>query len=223
VKIISDSRSALQAINNPIVKSSLVKECIVRLHRLSQTRQVTLHWIKAHQGHAGNELADTKAKVGAQWKRPGVEPILPVAKTWFKKAIKRSMCEKWRERWQSVAKARQTKIFFAGPQEQRSKEILRWSREKYGEFCRWVTGHNFLKRHNHLLNPEIYPDPTCRACGEVEETSSHLLLDCPVLGESRFKILGQHLFRELPEWAPHKLFQMIEAAKACCEELVEYI
>lgn len=221
VKVISDSRSALLAINSPIVKSSLVSECILRLHRLSQSRLVTLHWIRAHQGHAGNELADTKAKVGAQWIRPGVEPILPVAKTWIKRSLKRFVCEKWKDRWRSVAKARQTKIFFDGPQEQKSKEILRWNREKYGEFFRWITGHNFLKRHNHLLNPEIFPDPTCRACGEDEETSSHLLLDCPVLGESRFKILGQHLFRELHEWVPHQLFQMIEVAKTYCEELSE--
>ena len=158
------------------------------LHRLSQSRQVTLHWIRAHQGHAGNELADTKAKVGAQWVRPGVEPILPVAKTWFKRSLKRFICEKWRDRWRSVAKGRQTKIFFDGPQEQRSKQILRWNREKYGEFfLRWITGHYFLKRHNHLLNPEIYLDPTCRACGEYEETSGHLLAGLSSSGRILFQ------------------------------------
>ena len=109
--------------------------------------------------------------------------------------------------------------FFAEPQEKKSRELLGWSREKYGEFFRWISGHNFLGRHNHLLNPEKYPDPICRACGEEEETSSHLILECPVLSEKRFKILGQHLFRELYEWEPRKVWQMIEAAKTFCEEL----
>ena len=218
IKIISDSKSALLAINSHVVKSSLVRECIIRLQRLSRSCQVRLHWIKAHQGHAGNELADTRAKLGAMWKTPGVEPVLPVSKTWFKRALKNFVCEKWSERWCSVAKARQTKIFFAEPQEKKSRELLGWSREKYGEFFRWISGHNFLGRHNHLLNPEKYPDPICRACGEEEETSSHLILECPVLSEMRFKILGQHLFRELYEWEPRKVWQMIEAAKTFCEE-----
>jgi len=221
IKIISDSRSALLAISSHVVKSSLVRECITRLQRLSQTCQVGLHWIRAHQGHAGNELADTRAKLGAMWKTSGVEPVLPVAKTWFKKNLKNFIHEKWRDRWCSVAKARQTKIFFVEPHEKKSREILRWSREKYGEFFRWVSGHNFLRRHNHLLNPEKYPDPICRACGEEEETSSHLILECPVLGEARFRILGQHLFRELNEWEPQKLYQMIEIAKTYCEEEVD--
>ena len=51
--------------------------------------------------------------------------------------------------------------------------------------------------------------------------SSHLILECPVLGEARFRILGQHLFRELNEWEPQKLYQMIEIAKTYCEEEVD--
>ena len=42
-----------------------------------------------------------------------------------------------------------------------------------------------------------------------------------VLGEARFRILGQHLFRELNEWEPQKLYQMIEIAKTYCEEEVD--
>lgn len=219
IKIISDSKSALLAISNPVVKSSLVRECVFKLQRLSQKCHVELHWIKAHQGHAGNELADTKAKLGAMRSTSVVEPVLPLAKTWFRKTLRNYVNKSWSERWCSVAKARQTKIFMIEPQEKKSKVLLRWSRAKYGEFFRWISGHNFLMRHNHLLNPQKYPDPTCRACGEEEETSSHLLLECPVLSEIRFKILGQHLFRELHDWEPHKLYQMIEAAKAYCEEI----
>ena len=67
----------------------------------------------------------------------------------------------------------------------------------------------------------IFGSIFCRACGEEEETSSHLILECPVLGEARFRILGQHLFRELNEWEPQKLYQMIEIAKTYCEEEVD--
>lgn len=33
-------------------------------------------------------------------------------------------------------------------------------------------------------------EPTCRKCGQLEETAYHLLFDCEVLGQIRFTVFG---------------------------------
>jgi ribonuclease HI len=62
IQIISDSRSALQSLDRPTTTSSLILECKQALTTLHKRVPIQLRWIRAHVGHAGNELADTWAK-----------------------------------------------------------------------------------------------------------------------------------------------------------------
>ena len=68
--------------------------------------------------------------------------------------------------------------------------MLLCDRPDYGELVRLLTGHNFLNRHSFLLGETETAD--CRLCNESEETSEHLLCDCPVLSDTRFRILGKY-------------------------------
>jgi hypothetical protein len=112
------------------------------------------------------------------------------------------------------------KIFFPEPNEKLSRSILKLDRQSYGEVFRWISGHNFLKRHRSLLEPLIYPDNVCRACLEDEETSSHLILQCPAFGQARNRIFGQFLLPEEPEWTVSQLWKMIEATRSVCPEFL---
>ncbi|GIX97342.1 hypothetical protein CDAR_427421 [Caerostris darwini] len=77
INLYSDSRSALQALADPSNTSELVLE-VKRIRELEIARRlVFLHWVKAHVGYLGNELADESAKeatklnnVGGTWKKP---------------------------------------------------------------------------------------------------------------------------------------------------------
>ena len=68
--------------------------------------------------------------------------------------------------------------------------MVKRDRQDYGEMIRLFTGHNYLNRHSHLLGEAESAE--CRLCGEEEETSEHVLCECPALNETRFRALGAH-------------------------------
>ena len=162
--IVSDSKASIQAIDSHIVKSEMVSRCKKLLLKLSDWSPISIKWIKAHAGHAGNELADAKAKAGARLEIYGPEPIIPASKSWFKSKIAQEMCDKWTWKWLGSSNCRQTKIFFKSPCRIKSKQLLLSGREKFGRAFRWLSGHNFLRPHNNLVDRENYPYSMYRLC-----------------------------------------------------------
>ena len=66
VVILSDSQAAIKALDNFYTKSSLVKEAINELNRLSEELSIEIKWIRAHVNFKGNEDADAQAKLGSE-------------------------------------------------------------------------------------------------------------------------------------------------------------
>ena len=63
VKLFSDSRSAIQALNSSTVSSQLVKDTISAINLVGgKVHRLEISWIKAHVGHIGNERADQLAR-----------------------------------------------------------------------------------------------------------------------------------------------------------------
>jgi hypothetical protein len=213
IDIISDSLSSLQALTKQVTTSQLVKDTKDMINTLSEMFTVNLHWIKAHQGHAGNELADQTAKKATQNPTYLVEPIIPVSRSWIQKKIKYFLHKEWSIQWNRLPEARQTKLFFPTPHIKTSKNMLKYNRETYGELFRWITGHSFHRYHNSLTNPIDYPDPTCRACGIAREENGHLIMDCPVFATTRHKIFGHHILQPGFKWEPGTLLEMINVIK----------
>ena len=46
-----------------------------------------------------------------------------------------------------------------------------------------LTGHNTLRRHLYLMG--LTDSPSCKKCGEQEETSAHVLCECEALASLR--------------------------------------
>ena len=66
IKIFSDSRAAIQALNSITVTSQLVKDTIAALNLVGgKVDRLEIAWIKAHVGHWGNERADQLARDSA--------------------------------------------------------------------------------------------------------------------------------------------------------------
>ena len=63
LKVFSDSRASIQALNSNIITSQLVKEAIGALNLVGgKVNRLDIAWIKAHVGHWGNEEVDRLAR-----------------------------------------------------------------------------------------------------------------------------------------------------------------
>ncbi|GBM10120.1 hypothetical protein AVEN_92935-1 [Araneus ventricosus] len=61
IKVFSDSKSSIEAIRSPKVKSNFVS--LVKKNLYNAKDPVSFVWVKAHAGNQGNQLADTLKKI----------------------------------------------------------------------------------------------------------------------------------------------------------------
>jgi predicted Zn-ribbon and HTH transcriptional regulator len=61
--------------------------------------------------------------------------------------------------------------------------LLSFNRTKSSAVIGLLTAHNTLRRHLHVMG--LSNNPTCRKCGTEEETSVHILCECPALASLR--------------------------------------
>ncbi|GIX77402.1 RNase H domain-containing protein [Caerostris darwini] len=102
VKIISDSRSVLQALANPTNCSapiSLLKSLLG-----NSTTSCELIWTRAHVGTEGNEIADLHAKEATT--REEVDLPLSLSFNHLKKEIAKAIKTDWQRQWSSSSKGR---------------------------------------------------------------------------------------------------------------------
>ena len=190
VVINSDSQSALQALDSPVATSQLVLDTKKALNSAVKRwgKCIKLRWVKAHVGHPGNEIADQLAKQGSSDPATVAEPnILLPSSSW--KLVLREIIEKlWSKRFKSMPECRQTKLWTKTPDLNRSKALLKLSRQEVGDVIQFVTGHAHLRRHDSLIDPSV--SPLCRLCQEDDESPWHLAMECMATAESRFDAFG---------------------------------
>jgi ribonuclease HI len=210
--ILSDSQAALKALTSWEVSSGTVKTCIDDLNTLAEKRPVTLKWIKAHANHPGNELADEMAKEGANTLSVSAEPRFPLSKATTSGIIGDVVTKQWNEQWRKRKDYRQTKKWFPQRSPAKSAELLKLNRTLYSRVVRWITGHNFLKRHMSLCQgKDEYISPYCRLCKLKRETSGHLLTTCEAARPQRHKYFGAHVLdSQAPTWTPSQMMSFLQ-------------
>lgn len=210
VVICSDSMAALQALNRARTISSITLETKVLLNRAAYSNQITLRWIRSHQGHLGNEEADKAAKAGAlqQQFRVTDPPLIPEANVKLK--YKSAFFKKWQEYWTNRPDCRQTKLWLPNLSKRHSFDLLQSSRKKLSIMVQLITGHNFLKRHESLVNKDDSNE--CRLCLEDEETSFHIVAECPALAEPRLLTFGTCFQKPPLQWTTKETASFIKKA-----------
>jgi len=103
-------------------------------------------------------------------------------------AIKAGFDRCWNQRWQALPSCRQTKQWFPTLDRGKSKQIIMSDRKTLSTLVQLITGHNYLKRHDALVHHN--DDNECRLCLEDEETSFHIVAECPALARQRLATLG---------------------------------
>ena len=196
----SDSRAALLALSSNSVSSAVVRETIGYLRRAATRNGVNLRWVKAHVGHEGNEKADELAKEGATNPQLLVDDPPLLAKTVAKRTITEGFYEIWKRTWQARTDCRQTKIWFPEPDKGVSFKLLQLDRRTFSSAAQLITGHNFMNRHQALVDKTT--DPECRYCMEDDESSFHIIGDCPAFAVQRWAAFGAFTLTHPLKWSP---------------------
>ena len=204
VTIFTDSQAALQALAKVQINSSVVKNCILELNKLGENTSVDIKWIKAHSGFSGNERADQMAKSGT--KKLVEEKIPPPYRLALSK-IEEATRQLWDQRWTQSTDCRQTKQWFPVTNNTVSKKLMRTTRHQLGHIVQLVTGHNFLRYHQNVINNDI--DPLCRMCCEADETSFHLVCECPAFWKLRAEVFKTYETIDNLEWSVRQVLKLV--------------
>ena len=202
--ILTDSQALIKAINTHEVNSSCINQLRTELKAHSEKRSINIKWIKAHIGHPGNEMADELAKDGASGLGNGPPIQVGSSNKVISSEVNAKMEELWKIRWEQGKDARQTRIFFPTINLSKSKKIRKMNRKNVSNMVRAITGHDFRRRHQTLMEGE--GNNMCRLCGEEEESSSHLVDRCPRLQAKRMEVFGTPPGSAVsPIWKPEQL------------------
>ena len=179
IAICSDSRAALKALENPIIKSLVVAQCRASLVELSARNKVRLYWVPGHSDIPGNEKADELARKGANGNNtfPGLSVGMP--QQTVKRSIRDWTVSQLNSTWRQTDGARQSKIFISEWSAKRTEELMQLDRKSVRTVVASLTGHCRLRRHLNLLG--LSEETNCRFCEEGEETPFHLICECPAL------------------------------------------
>jgi ribonuclease HI len=190
IEIHSDSQAAITAISSTSISSKTVLECRNLLNRLGSKNKIKIMWVKAHNAHEGNELADKLAKAGAnQLIGPPRFRYFEAAASFSQKLLDKSN-RKWQKRWaKDPTTCEQSKVFIQEIPKHLNEMsyVLKHSdRITVGILTQFITGHCFNLKY-HAFKSKIIPDTVCRHCNDPEapETPCHLLTTCPALTEAR--------------------------------------
>ena len=117
VKILTDSQSALKALDSIDFKSTLALKTAEALENLKwRTKGCTIAWVKAHIGTEGNEAADNAARQGAENKNNTIQQIYtPLPGQSTKTEIDQAIRKEWKRKWQNAPHYKHTKHFYSGP------------------------------------------------------------------------------------------------------------
>ena len=209
ITFFSDSQASLAALDKLTVQSDTVEKCINALNYLGRKNTIHLHWIKAHCNIHGNEIADFLAKRGTTMGYGTAGEIL-TPKVRQRNEINNFFNRKWSKSWESYKLARQTKIFFPTPDAKKSSKLLQLDRSSLGLMVQFLTGHNRLKRHANIQTnvTDLY---SCRFCLEDEESSYHVIAECPALKPYRNVAFGNSSTLPNPmEWSITQVWNFLK-------------
>ena len=147
----------------------------------TQNWNINFHWIKAHAGHHGNELADQLAKEAAS-STEGNESYKRIPKSTVLRELNEDSLRQWQMEWDKTTKGQITKDFFPVIHDRLKLKI-----NITPTFTTMTTGHG--KINSYLYRFKISETPTC-PCGSMEQTIDHLLFQCKLLGKERDKLIA---------------------------------
>ena len=158
------------------------------MKKLAEDNQVIVHWIPGHRGIKVNETADRLANLASKQNPTGLEPVIGVSNRLVTEDINKWLAEKHQEEWHKATACKQAKTLMGEHlNPKRAADIRRLSRTEVKTITEVFIGHGNLAYHRHKIG--LAENPFCRLCGEDNETSTHILCDCPAIrANARFSL-----------------------------------
>jgi ribonuclease HI len=180
---LTDSRAALLALNNCMIRSNTVLECVSSLNLLGQDNDVAVRWIPGHSGIEGNENADRLAKE-AVCKEDYDKSI------YYSLSMVKSEIQEWLKRqhfrhWNSEEGALTAKRLIGPVNRSKLKDVLELSKGDLRILIGALTGH--MSINSFLVKLNLSNSKFCRFCNRYEETMIHILCECRVIVIQRLR------------------------------------
>ena len=172
--IFSDSKSALEAIQNRWTANPLVRRVLELHNTLRQTKDIIFCWVPSHVGIKGNEAADQAAKAALD--SPVSDTKVP-AVDWLPKSTE-YIKNQHKIHWENI---QNNKLKTIVPDLSKQQQIQCDKRKDEVVLTRLRIGHSRLT-HSFLMKGE--PAPICICC-DTAYTIKHILLDCVDFADTR--------------------------------------
>ena len=210
-----DNQAALLSLNKIIIESKLVHRCYTELRKISSKNNVSLEWVKAHSNETpiGNDQADNNAKIGTKCQTTHLETHPPYV--YLKNRLDDRIRSEWQTMWNDhnvTGPVLQSRRLIGGPRKDIAKTIDKHDRQTARNMVAMITGHG-PNLHNQV-NKKYSMTKICRLCLECEdETSWHILCECPALNELRFNTMGFHNCNApaVHDWDPNNLQRFLKS------------
>ena len=207
--IFSDSRSAIEALQNYLPKNSLVQQIKYEFHKLYEKyKNVEICWIPAHIDIKGNEEADKAAKAAINMTRSKIN--VPVSD--FIPTLKQNILNKWQVMWNEEDDNNKLK--------QIKRSVKGWKssfqKERHIEvvLSRLRIGHTLLT-HGYLMKNPHDPVPECPQCRTII-TIKHVFNECPKYQRQRMSSFGNKTIKEILSESPNfSIYPIINFLKSC--------
>jgi ribonuclease HI len=128
IYILSDSQTAIKALDSFQINSKFVSDCHQSLVKLSEHNGIQLVWVPGHMEIDGNEIDDELARQGSSHPFIGTDPALSIAAKVLRGVVSDWTSRKHEEHWQSIRRQKQAKGFLKKPSARKAGELLNLSR-----------------------------------------------------------------------------------------------
>lgn len=185
--VISDSMSALQAVERSPLKSNshmpIIIEIRDKLHKCYlKGYSITFLWVPSHRGIKGNEKADLLANEAVEC--GDLHPYINYCHD-LATLPRRYLQDSWNRNWRQTSE-RKAKYYFSLQSEIQLKPWfakINIGKMATSTLIRLRLGH--ISSPAHLAKLKVVSDPTCE-CGYPFADENHILLSCPLHDRSSF-------------------------------------
>ena len=182
IQLRTDSSVCLRSMDYCKTKSFYTRRAIDIWTEISQKNEVTMRWIKGHNGIKGNVHADCLAKEAT--KVEGPQSRIYMSNKTMTSIIKMKGTETWESQWGEEKELRQPREWFPNIDAIKSNEMLRQSKPTLSRMVQFISGFNNMRNHTgRMARPKT--TVACRLCGTDEETGIHLAWKCKETAQIR--------------------------------------